>query len=71
MALSHEHLGSKTLAEIDIYILTRAELLCPHCYEIPCSIYSRLVLKATTNDQSFKNDALIFLCQCKVSIVNS
>ena len=25
------------LAEIKIHILTRAELLCPLCYEIPCS----------------------------------
>ena len=37
MPLSHEHLGSKILAEIEIYILTRAELLCPLCYEIPCN----------------------------------
>ena len=36
MPLSHEHVGSKILAEIKIYILTRAELLCPLCYEIPC-----------------------------------
>ena len=39
MALSNEHVGPKTLAKIKIYILTRAELLCLLCYEIPC-IYS-------------------------------
>jgi hypothetical protein len=35
MALSHEHVGSKILVDIKIYILARAELLCPLCYEIP------------------------------------
>ena len=28
---------SKILAEIEIYSLTRAELLCSLCYEIPCT----------------------------------
>ena len=37
MPLSHEHIGSKILAKIRIYILTRAELLCRLCYEIPCT----------------------------------
>jgi hypothetical protein len=36
MALSHEHVGSKILAKIKIYILSRAELLCTLCNEIPC-----------------------------------
>jgi hypothetical protein len=36
MGLSHEHVGPKILAKIKIYILTRAELLFPVCYEIPC-----------------------------------
>ena len=35
MGLSHEHVGPKILAKIKIYILTRAELLFPLCYEIP------------------------------------
>ena len=35
MPLSHEHIESKTLSVIKIYTLTRAELLCPLCYEIP------------------------------------
>jgi hypothetical protein len=35
MALSNEHVGPKILAKIKIYILTRAELLCHLCYEIP------------------------------------
>ena len=37
MPLSHEHVESKILAKIKIYILTRAELLFNLCYEIPCS----------------------------------
>jgi hypothetical protein len=36
MGLSHEHIGPKILAKIKIYVLTRAELLFPLCYEIPC-----------------------------------
>ena len=36
MPLSHEPAGSKILAEIEIYSLTRAELICSLCYEIPC-----------------------------------
>ena len=36
MGLSHGHVGPKILAKIKIYILTRAELLCTLCYEIPC-----------------------------------
>ena len=35
MGLSHEHVGPKILAKIKIYDLTRAELLCSLCYEIP------------------------------------
>ena len=37
MTLSREHTGSKISAKVEIYILTRAELLCSLCYEIPCS----------------------------------
>ena len=36
MSLSHEHVGLKISAKIKIYPLTRAELLFPLCYEIPC-----------------------------------
>ena len=35
MALSNEHVGPKILAKNKIYILTRAELLCHLCYEMP------------------------------------
>ena len=37
MPLSHEPTRSKMLAEIEIESLTRAELLCSLCYEIPCN----------------------------------
>ena len=36
MPLSHEQVGSKIAAKIQIYMLTRAELLITLCYEIPC-----------------------------------
>ena len=36
MALSHEHIGYKKLANINTNMLTRAELLITLCYEIPC-----------------------------------
>ena len=39
MPLSHEHVESKIPAKIQIYILTRAELLITLCYEIPCTIH--------------------------------
>ena len=38
MPLSHEHVGSKIVAKIKIYISTRAELLFNLCYEIPCKV---------------------------------
>ena len=44
MPLSHEHVGSKILARIKIYILTRAELLFNLCYEIPCMYCNFIVL---------------------------
>ena len=41
MGLSHEHAGSKILAKIQIYILTRAELLFTLCPEIPCRSHDK------------------------------
>ena len=40
MCLTNEHVGPKILAKIKIYVLTRAELLIPLCYEIPCILES-------------------------------
>ena len=39
MGLSHKHVGPKILAKIQIYILTRAELLFTLCPEIPCKSF--------------------------------
>ena len=51
MSLSHEHVGPKILGKIKIYVLTRAELLFPLCYEIPCtyvgSLFCTFVLYST------------------------
>ena len=40
MGLSHEHVGPKILAKIQIYIITSAELLFTLCSEIPCIYHS-------------------------------
>ena len=37
MGLTNENVGTKILAKIKIYVLTRAELLFKVCYEIPCT----------------------------------
>ena len=37
MSLSHEHVGSKIPAKINMFMLTRASLLIHLCYEIPCN----------------------------------
>ena len=39
MGLTNENVGPKILAKIKIYVLIRAELLFPLCYEIPCIIH--------------------------------
>ena len=53
MSLSHEHVGPKILGKIKIYVLIRAELLFPLCYEIPC---------ITTNTPGFeKLNTALFL----------
>ena len=37
MWVSKEHRGPLILKEIQIYVLTKAELLFTLCYEIPCN----------------------------------
>ena len=51
MPLSQEPAGSKILGEIEIYNLTRAELLCSLCYEIPCNraAYILVILQLCQN----------------------
>ena len=49
MPLSHDRVGSKIVAKIKIYILTRAELLINLCYEIPC------IMQALHVAENFKN----------------
>ena len=54
MGLTNENVGPKILAKIKIYVLTRAELLFPLCYEIPCRL-----------GQKYKNIFIRFLVQMK------
>ena len=44
MGLSHELVGPKILAKIQIYILTRVELLFTLCSEIPCNCWKRITV---------------------------
>ena len=48
MGLSNKQVGLKLLAKIQIYILTRAELLFTLCSEIPCNCkkwwYSKIAI---------------------------
>jgi hypothetical protein len=63
MPLSHEHVVSKILAKIKIYILTRAELLCPLCYEIPCIknfLANSYFILQIDDVNSFKNSIILF-----------
>ena len=52
MPLSHEHIESKTPEKIQIYILTRAELLITLCNEIPCTNILRLTNSISTVQQT-------------------
>ena len=45
MSPSYEHIESKILSKIKIFILTRAELLFNLCYEIPCTFSMALYHK--------------------------
>ena len=56
MGLSHEHIGPKILAKIQIYTLTRAELLFTLCDEIPCM--TKLVMLLEMCLSSMKKDYL-------------
>ena len=54
MGLSHEHVEPQVLANIKLYILTRAELLFPLCYEIPCRILNIRKVLIGLNIKFFK-----------------
>ena len=61
MGLSHEHVGPKILAKIKIYILTRAELLFPLFYEIPCKKQKSVISGSLSKMPMFEqlNDQLL------------
>ena len=44
MSITHKHVGPKILGKIKMYVLTRAELFFPLCYEIPCRFLCRRFL---------------------------
>ena len=59
MGLSHGHVGPNILAKIQIYILTKAELLFTLCSEIPCISNRKYTLIKSTFNLIF--NLLIFL----------
>ena len=61
MPLSHERVGSKIVAQIKIYYLTRAELLFNLCYEIPCILKSppKTHLKVKLNVSLYQKTILL------------
>ena len=60
MSLSHEHVGSKIPAKINILMLTRAELLIHLCYEIPCSLFLSCV--------AYKTERVVYACNYNLKI---
>ena len=55
MGLSNQQVGLKLLAKIQIYILTRAELLFTLCSEIPCK--SRILMEIVIITEMLKPGA--------------
>ena len=52
MNLSHKHVGLKILAKIKLYVLSRAELLFPLCYEIPCTSDDKANILSNIDDKN-------------------
>ena len=74
MGLSHEHVGPKILAKIQIYILTRAELLFTLCSETPCtyrniSVLTQKIAEIVLFLSSFNR--IIYNCQVNVLKVSN
>ena len=57
MSLSLEHVGPKIQEKIKIYVLTRAELLFPLCYEIPCirHVFVRVLEESSARKKPFRD----------------
>ena len=64
--VSQEHIGPLIVAKIQIYTLTRGELLCTLCSEIPCNTYIYTVLtvvtRTRTNTDKFHPHVAIHPC---------
>ena len=64
MSLLHKQVGSKIPAKINTYMLTRAELLCTVCNEIPC----RTILRVLQQEGS-RNKKIIVKISAKVQAI--
>ena len=67
MSLSHEHVGPKILGKIKIYVLVRAELLFPLCYEIPCRSLRRIKERIGKREHLPVGELLVMWCGLGVS----
>ena len=62
MGLSHQDVGPTILAKIQIYIVTRDNLLYPLCYEVPCSTIDKVdLIKFQCNLRIDQISAFIFI----------
>ena len=59
MALFDKHVELKILAKIKIYILTRAELLCSLCYEIPCFSHNSTTVNPISAEEDYERQFFI------------
>ena len=71
MGLSHEHVESKILEKIQIYILTRAELLFTLCLEIPCSLESLQAIGQLYFEPYRRVIFLVSLAMCTTTYLQS
>ena len=66
MGLSHEHVGPKILAKIQIYILTRAELLFTLCSKTSLEGHNTVLFRIIFKSQKQEPSNLYY---CKVGPV--
>ena len=59
MALSHKHIEPKIAANIKVYILTKSELLCSLCYEIPCNSHNSTTVNPISAEEDYERQFFI------------
>ena len=59
MSLSRENVGPKIATNIKVYILTRSELLCSLCYEIPCNSHNSTTVNPISAEEDYERQFFI------------